>query len=73
MYITIISDRYGRDGLDNLKIEEINMAGQKKGKMGLFEYGQMQKSKGGDQKLFPAIEDLNPRLKGKCGRKRRGQ
>lgn len=48
------------------------MAKQSKGNGGLFAYGQAQLKKGGDKKLFPAIEDINPQLKGD-GRKRRGQ
>jgi len=43
---------------------------KKQGTGGLFAYGQNQLKNGKkEQKLFPAIEDINPQLKG--GNKRR--
>ena len=47
------------------------MAKQPKGNGGLFGYGQAQKSKGKDLKLFPSMGDINPALK-ENPRKRRG-
>jgi hypothetical protein len=47
------------------------MANKPKGNGGLFGYGQAQKSKGKDLKLFPAIGDINPNLKEGSPRKRR--
>ena len=48
------------------------MAAKKKGSGGLFQYGQDQMQKGGTQKLFPSMGDLNPALKETGGKKRRG-
>jgi hypothetical protein len=50
------------------------MAKKSTGSGGLFQYGQDQLASGKKQKLFPAIEDINPQLKGKFGgNKKRGK
>jgi hypothetical protein len=49
------------------------MAAKKRGTDGgLFAYGEAQRNKGKEQKLFPSMGDLNPALKETGGKKRRG-